>query len=304
MRNRKIILSLFLNGCSNAEEVTKNGFDLSNSEIPVEKIFSGGPPRDGIPALDQPKFLTIDEAENELSESDPVLGIEINGVSRAYPIAIMNWHEIVNDKIGQQRFAVTYCPLCGSGVVFLAEGSFGVSGLLYNSDVLLYDRETESLWSQILGRAISGSLKGERLKIVSVNHTSWKNWKQSHPDTTVLSRVTGYGRDYSRDPYEGYVDSEGIYFPVEKIDPRYHPKERVLGLEVDGVFRAYPYSELSKSNTPLIDQLNGKALIINYDAESNSGWITDKEGKSLTTLSTFWFAWMAFHPESEVYYAE
>ncbi len=284
----------------------KNGFDLGNSEIAPSKIYRGGPPRDGIPAIDQPRFLSVAEGEAQIQKDAWVLGVEVNGVSRAYPIAILNWHEIVNDRIGNQSFAVTYCPLCGSGVVFrVGEGDqqhhFGVSGLLYNSDVLLYDRESESLWSQLLGRAISGPRKGEKLQPLAVIHTRWEVWRRMYPETQLLSRETGFQRDYDRDPYAGYSDEAGLYFPVERLDRRYHPKERVIGVEVDGVFKGYPHSELSRANTPFVDWINGVDIQVHYDAGSGSGWITDLKGEHMVTVSAFWFAWAAFHPDTEVY---
>jgi len=142
-----------------------NGFDVTDAIIPVKKIASGGPPRDGIPAINEAKFVNPAEAKF-LDPDSRVLGVEIEGVAKAYPIAILNWHEIVNDRIGTQHLAVTYCPLCGTGMVFASNVGdtalvFGVSGLLYNSDVLLYDRNTESLWSQLMRKAVSGPLKNE-----------------------------------------------------------------------------------------------------------------------------------------------
>ena len=144
-----------------------NGFDLRNALVPVDEIHAGGPVRDGIPSIDEPKFIAAGDADF-LRGGDDVLGIVRNGVARAYPIRIMNWHEIVNDEIAGERVAVTFCPLCGTGIAFAAESlgrdlTFGVSGLLYNSDMLLYDRETESLWSQIKKQAITGPMKGHRL---------------------------------------------------------------------------------------------------------------------------------------------
>ena len=143
---------------------TANGFDISNSSIPTNEILHGGPPRDGIPAISNPKHVSADQA-SFLRDSDRVIGIEINGEARAYSIGILNWHEIVNDRIGNQSVAITYCPLCGTGVAFDAtiDGEvteFGVSGLLYNSDVLLYDRNSESLWSQIKRQALAGDRVG------------------------------------------------------------------------------------------------------------------------------------------------
>lgn len=148
--------------------------------------------------------------------------------------------------------------------------SFGVSGLLYNSDVLLYDRETESLWPQMLTKAVTGPMKGQNLTMLPVRHTSWVEWKKRYPDTLVLSTKTGYFRDYSRNPYSGYGQSQRLYFSVSHIAPnRYHPKERVLGIEVEGHFKAYPFYELNKNlQAKFDDQLAGKKLQIHWQAES------------------------------------
>ncbi len=284
-----------------------NDFDINNSSIPSNEIHQGGPPRDGIPSIDEPIFVSADQASH-VKAQDRVLGLHRNGISKAYPISIMNWHEIVNDEIGGEAVVVTYCPLCGTGVAFTAHAggkklSFGVSGLLYNSDVLLYDRETESLWSQLLTRSVSGPMKDTRLKLISLQHTSWVDWLKHHPQTLVLSSDTGYSRDYKRDPYAGYENSQGIYFPVSHRDPRFHPKERVLGLEVDGQFKAYPFAELSRTDGVIKDNVNGKALVIYYNHNSHSARVTDAAGKPLPGITAFWFAWVAFHPETAVFKA-
>jgi len=292
---------------------SKNGFDLSGSLIPATEILHGGPPRDGIPAIDKPHFVSA-AAADFLGDDDRVLGIERNGIAKAYPIAILNWHEIVNDRFGDERIVVSFCPLCGTGVAFsVASGTFGVSGLLYNSDVLLYDRQSLSLWSQLLSRAVSGPHKGSRLKKVVLSHTNWRDWRSRHPSSVVLSTDTGSPRDYQRDPYAGYVNDAGIFFPVSHRDPRYHPKERVIGVEIAGHFKAYPFSELARSNGIVHDTLNKKMLIIRFDATSQSGRIfyaegneknskkRDQKGEELPTITAFWFAWYAFHPETKVY---
>jgi hypothetical protein len=287
---------------------TLNGFDIGRDAlIPVDEIHSGGPPRDGIPSIDRPRFVAADGA-HELGPDDRVLGLVYRGVARAYPIAIMNWHEIVNDRIGDDPLVVTYCPLCGSGVAYTAlvdgiELEFGVSGLLYNSDVLLYDRQTESLWSQILSRAVSGTMRGKRLAMQPLVHTSWAAWVAAQPQTEVLSRDTGARRDYDRDPYSGYQDSKGVWFPVAKKDPRYHPKERVLGVELGGRFKAYPFAELSKSTGAVQDSIGGVPVTLRYDAAGESAQIFDRHGEALPAIVSFWFAWYAFHPETEVYEA-
>lgn len=281
-----------------------NGFDISGSLVPEDEIHHGGPPRDGIPAISNPRFISHLKA-GWLQPDDRVIGIEIDGHRRAYPIRILDHHEIVNDRIGDRAIAITYCPLCGTGVAFDAEVAgevreFGVSGLLYNSDVLLYDRQTDSLWSQILSTAVTGPLKGTRLERVPIHHTTWETWLQQG-DSLVLSRDTGYQRDYTRSPYGGYGDDSGLYFPVNARSARYHPKERVIGIEIDGSFKAYPFAELAKVKSPLKERFAGRKLIVSFDVESRSGEVRDGSGKLLPSINSFWFAWYAFHPETEVF---
>jgi hypothetical protein len=286
---------------------TKNGFDLSNALVPADEILPGGPPRDGIPAIEEPVFTPLAGA-GWLTDDDRILGIYRNGVAKAYPISIMNWHEIVNDRVAGEPLAITFCPLCGTGMAFNAtlDGKaslFGVSGLLYNSDVLLYDRDTESLWSQIARKAISGPRKGARLEMVPLAHTRWKDWKTTYPDTLVLSRDTGHGRDYSRNPYAGYETSQTVLFPLANVDRRYHPKEQVIGLELDGRFKAYPFLELSKTPGPIQDRVGNRRVEIRYDAEHRTGKVLDINGDEIPTVIAFWFAWSAFHPDTQVYTA-
>lgn len=293
---------------TSALAVTRNGFDLAESLVPVDEIRSGGPPRDGIPALDDPKLVRAEKADF-LTGEDRVLGLERRGEARAYPIKILNWHEIVNDEVAGQPIAVTYCPLCGTGMVFDAEVAgrtlqFGVSGLLYKSDVLLYDRQTESLWSQIGKEAIAGPLRGVPLTALPVTHTSWQAWRKAHPETLVLSTQTGHARDYSRDPYGGYGEESGLYFPVGPRSDRFHPKEWVLGVEVNGRFKAYPFSELAKSGQRKIrDRFNDRTILIRFDPVNQSATAHGTDGRQLPAVPGFWFAWYAFHPETEVFTA-
>ena len=282
-----------------------NGFDLSQSLVPIKEIYHGGPPRDGIPSLDHPEFLSPGQI-NFLTEQDPVMGVTLDGIARAYPLKILNLHEIVNDRIGGTAIAITYCPLCRSGLAFFAqvedkELEFGVSGMLYNSDVLLYDRQTESLWSQLKRVAVTGPMKGTRLKPLASEITTWKDWRGRYPLTEVLSDNTGHARNYDRSPYMGYDDSSLLFFPVSAIDDRYHPKELVIGLEIDGGFRAYPFAELRKSPAIFTDEFKGQRVQVLFQAEHASGRILDSNGKQIPTVTAFWFAWYAFHPETEVY---
>lgn len=289
-----------------------NGFDVSNASIATDAILRGGPPKDGIPAIDRPKFVGADQAG--LGDSDRVLGVALKGEARAYPVRILNWHEIVNDRLGDRAVAITYCPLCGTGMAFdamIGQGpahdrraaSFGVSGLLYNSDVLLYDRATQSLWSQILRTAVSGPMKGTRLEAVPLSHTSWADWRRRHPQTRVLSTDTGFVRDYGRDPYAGYENMQRLMFDVEHRDDRFPLKEWVLGVEVEASYKAYPFSVLARVAGPdgeVTDKIAGRPITIRFDARHRTAEAFDAEGNVWPSTMAFWFAWIAFHPDTEV----
>ena len=293
-----------------ANAKTKNGFLLDGASIPEREILSGGPPRDGIPAINHPKFVPIEDAKF-MRDKDRLLGVIINNEARAYPIKILDHHELVNDKIEDQNFVVSYCPLCGTGMVFASNVGehnaliFGVSGLLYNSDVLLYDLNTESLWSQIMGEAVAGKLKGSKLKQLPALHTTFANWKEKYPDSKVLSTDTGYRRNYRDSPYKGYERSKRLWFQVShKAPPKYHPKEQVMGVEIDGMFKAYPFVELSKrNNASFTDEVGGQKLVVFWDEESNTAHIENEHATVLPSTIGFWFAWYTFHPETDVFKA-
>jgi hypothetical protein len=285
---------------------SKNGFDLSKASIPADQIRQGGPPRDGIPAIDNPVFNSADEAD-WLQPGDRVLGMAIDGEARAYPVAILNWHEIVNDVVAGQPVAVTFCPLCNTGMVFdsRVDGealTFGVSGLLYQSDVLLYDRETETLWSQIWSEGVAGPKKGTQLTALPVRHTTWQAWQEAHPDTRVLSRDTGFRRDYLRDPYAGYEQSPTTLFPVSNQAPGpWHAKEWVLGVSFNGEHKAYPFEELeANAEAEFDDAIGGQSFTVLWDADHHSASI-EWQGEPLPSLTSFWFAWYAFYPGTEVF---
>ena len=232
---------------------------------------------------------------------------------RLIPSAFLNWHEIVNDESGDIGLLVTYCPLCGTGMAFAVDRgkAFGVSGLLYNSDVLLYDRETESLWSQIMGRAIAGPRRGELLELVPLRHTTWDAWRSDYPDTLVLSTETGYRIDYRVDPYEGYDRTGRLMFPVSARDRSYHPKALVAGVVIDGQSRAYPFEELAKVGEPLIERIGSTTIRVQFDPVAKSAWVERLvDGgpvvipTDLPSVTAYWFAWYAFHPDTSVFVYE
>jgi hypothetical protein len=207
--------------------------------IDPDELISGGPPPDGIPSIDGPTFLHADEV-GFVADDEPVLALEVGGEARAYPVQILIWHEIVNDTIDGIPVAITYCPLCNSAVAYdrrLGDRvlDFGTSGMLYNSALVMYDRQTESLWSHFTGEAVIGHLTGAQLDVFPMSTVSWADWRDAHPDGLVLSRDTGFDRDYGRNPYPGYddVDSSPFLFQGE-VDGRLAAMERVVGIERDG----------------------------------------------------------------------
>jgi len=279
-----------------------SGFTLKPSLVPSPEIMSGGPGKDGIPALTNPEMESADAASHWLRPADELIGIEISGQARAYPLRILNWHEIVNDHIGGRHFVITYCPLCGSGMAFDSADTFGVSGLLYQSDVLLYDRKTESLWSQLMAQAISGPRMGEKLKMLHIEHTSWQDWRQRHPQSQVMSMDTGYYRDYSYDPYTSYRLTNRTMFPVSHDDDRLPGKAWVMGLNLNGRARAWEISALQKAGERR-ETWHGKKLIVRYHNAGNRAEVIDAvSGKPLPTVALYWFAWAAFHPDTELYH--
>jgi len=275
-----------------------SAFALSPSLIDTEQIIPGGPPKDGIPALSYPKLDTVKQASRWLTDQDQILGIAVGGVARAYPIRILNWHEIINDHVGEQSLVMTYCPLCGSGMAFQSKDQFGVSGLLYQSDVLLYDRKSESLWSQLMMQAVTGPRAGERLIQLAIEHTSWKTWKKQYPHTTVLSRDTGYSRDYERNPYSGYESTSATYFPINHHDARLAAKEWVIGLNIGTFHKAWSMQYL-KNRGSHEALWRGHRLSIKID-DTDVRMYDIATGKQLPITRLYWFAWATFHPGTEL----
>lgn len=220
--------------------------------IEYDELLSGGPPRDGIPSINEPQFVDADEAAAWLADNEPVIALEIAGDARAYPLQILTWHEIVNDVVGDMPVIVTFCPLCNAAITFdrRLEGQvyeFGTSGLLRNSDLVMYDRTTESLWQQFTGEAIAGDMVGQRLTFLPSFLVSFSGFRQAYPEGVVLSRDTGYSRDYGRNPYAGYdrTDQTPFLFDGEP-DGRLLPMERVVTISFEDVDVAYPLSVLSE----------------------------------------------------------
>jgi hypothetical protein len=242
--------------------------------IEYDELLSGGPPRDGIPSIDEPQFVDAEEAAGWLAENEPVIALEIGGDARAYPLQILTWHEIVNDVVGDVPVIVTFCPLCNAAITFDRRVGgqvfdFGTSGLLRNSDLVMYDRITESLWQQLTGQALVGDMVGQRLTFLPSAIVSFANFRQAYPEGIVLSRDTGYRRDYGRNPYAGYdtIGQSPFLFDGE-LDARLPAMERVVTVSLEGVDLAYPLSVLSEVH--LIDDTQGGANLVVWQVPGTS----------------------------------
>ncbi len=208
--------------------------DFSKASVPLDEIISGGPPKDGIPPIDNPKFIPVSEA-TDLSDTEPVIGVVVNGVARAYPLRILIWHEIVNDSVGGVPVAVTFCPLCNAAMVFDRRVDarvldFGTTGMLRNSDLVMYDRQTESWWQQFLGAAIVGELNGTVLDVLPSRLESWARFRARAPDGEVLVPAMPGLRAYGRNPYEGYDSSPQPFLYAGEMPEGIAPLARVVSL--------------------------------------------------------------------------
>ncbi len=269
------------------------------------EILGGGPPKDGIPSIDDPTYVTVAEADEWIADNELVLALEYNGVKRVYPLQIMVWHEIVNDEIDGEPLLVTYCPLCGSGIAYkpVIDGErveFGTSGKLWNSNLVMYDRKTDTYWSQIDGVAIVGELTGMQLEAVSIDTVVWRDWKQEHEDSEVLSQDTGHNRDYGRDPYGSYYEDSNLFFPVDNEDKSVHPKTVIFGVEVEGQFVAYREDDLIAQGS-IEDEVNGVPLLIERDEVGKVTITRTDTGEEIVKERGFWFSWYAFHPDTLLY---
>jgi hypothetical protein len=314
----------------------------SNAQIvPANEIVSGGPPPDGIPSIDHPIFVKADNTSFLSDQGDWVIGLYYRGEAKAYPLQIMVWHEIVNDLVGGTTVAVTYCPLCYSVAAYVRtingkEVTFGTSGSLYNNNLVMYDRASHSLWSQIWGKAIAGNLSGYVLQRIPVDVLPWGEWKALYPDTMVLSRQTGHPRPYGDDPYGGYYYSDQVLFPLTHRDDRMPVKTVVWGFSFNGSAKAYPLKSLQQ--TAFADVIGGESVLVwrlgndvrlfspningvrltftprggsLIDEQAHSTWSYDGtaisgplKGSSLARYSpetAFWFAWAAFYPDTSLY---
>ncbi|RLE24917.1 MAG: hypothetical protein DRJ50_03925 [Actinobacteria bacterium] len=234
--------------------------------IDLNELRSGGPPPDGIPSVDEPKFLSPSEVDF-LEENEPVLALDIDGDVRAYPVQILTWHEIVNDTVGGVPVSVTYCPLCNSAVAYDRRVDdqvvdFGTSGMLWNSALVMYDRQTETLWSHFTGEGIVGELTGTQLETFPVSTVPWGLWRDANPDGLVLSRDTGFDRSYGRNPYPGYDDVNNQPFLFDgEVDGQYTAMTRIVGIEVDDDALGVPLFALQEDEV-ITAEVGGTEIVV------------------------------------------
>jgi hypothetical protein len=293
-------------------------------------MTSGGPPKDGIPAIDAPNFWSATEADAYLDGADVVFGLVANGVARAYPQRILVWHEIVNDDVGGLPLAVTYCPLTGTAIAFESGGTeFGVTGRLVNSNLVMYDRDTDTWFPQVLAVGIIGPHAGAALVERPMVWTTWERWRAAHPQTEVLSTDTGFARNYQRDPYGSYNPLSGYYqpdsftmFPLMHQDRSRPAKSVLLGARTQSAAIAFPLGDLREAGR-LELAAREEAFTALYDPTLDTGYIfrgrTDAQAafdrpgpqgvswsggeapEPVNAFEAMWFAWMAFYPESAVH---
>jgi hypothetical protein len=241
--------------------------NFDNRIVELSEIQSGGPPKDGIPPIDEPEFDTTAEASKWMDPREPVVVLTVNNETRAYPLQILTWHEIVNDKVGGIPVSITFCPLCNATIVFdrrLAGRvlDFGTTGKLRKSDLVMYDRQTESWWQQFSGKAIVGEMSGEVLKRIPASIVAFEDFEFAYPFAQVLSRRTGHLRPYGKNPYSGYdrIDDQPFLFN-QPVDERLPPMERVLNVSVNATHRLYPFSVL-KDDPVINDEVANIPVVV------------------------------------------
>ena len=258
--------------------------DFARHDVSYEEISSGGPPKEGIPAVDEPRFIEIEEADEWIEGNEPVILVRHGGEARAYPLQIITWHEIVNDEIGGEPITVTFCPLCNTAIAFEGELDgreldFGTTGRLRFSNLIMYDRQTESWWQQATGEAIAGELTGEKLETIPAPIVPWDDFREAHPDGEVLSRETGNSRDYGRNPYVGYDDADSSPFLYDGPEtPGELPAmARVITVDDEREPVAFPYETLME--TPAVnDEIGGEPVAVFWQEGTASALDEDSIG--------------------------
>lgn len=346
-----LVFGIGISSCETSTQSPGRNYVPGNSGgawlIPQDQVRDGGPGKDGIPAIDEPIWISLDDPANQyLQDEDLILGFYNEGEVVAYPHDILDWHEIINDKVGGMAIAVTYCPLTGTGigwerVIDLEETTFGVSGLLYNSNLIPYDRKTGSNWSQIRMECVNGPLIGTDPVFLPLVEMPWKTWQKIYPESRIVSTETGHSRSYGSYPYGNYKTSSSLIFPAIPADDRLHAKERVMAVVIGREAKAYRFEDFGEDLTVIHDDffdtrvviagirddfmvaLNAAASdgqVLEFRAGQDGRTLLDQEGnewnffgvavsgpmqgerlKPLRSFMGYWFSIAAFYPEPLIY---
>ena len=250
--------------------------DFTRHTVDYSEILSGGPPKDGIPAVDQPRFVSVEEANSWLQPQEPVVLLQVGDDARAYPLQILVWHEIVNDTVDGVPVLVTFCPLCNTAIAFgrTVDGrmlDFGTTGRLRYSNLIMYDRQTETWWQQANGEAIAGELTGTRLEFLPAAIVSWDDFRAAHADGLVLSTDTGHNRPYGQNPYVGYddVSNSPFLYRGPETPGQLRPMTRVLAIERNGDVVAFPYGTLEELHT-VNESVGGEDVVVFWESGTAS----------------------------------
>lgn len=276
--------------------------------VPLEEVRGGGPPKDGIPPIDAPQFTTLPEVDPVLQGDGIGLAFVVGDEARFYPYQILVWHEIVNDKVSGTPVAITYCPLCFTGIVFDRriggeETTFGTSGKLWQSNLVMYDRASDSYWSQVTGEAIVGERTGTKLTLLPADTMPLRVFRERYPQGKVLTTDTGQRRDYRDDPYAGYATSRSVGFGVRAGDDRLHPKEVVMGFTLEGEAVAIVVKPVLERGA-VTARVGNSEVVAQGDRAAQTVQVfrrgTDNVLLRLPAFPVFWFSWLAAHPNTRV----
>jgi hypothetical protein len=272
--------------------------NLNKHIINLDLIYDGGPGKNGIPAIDYPEFVSVSDAKAFLIDKDFGILLKMGNETRYYPYDVLDWHEVVNDNVNGVPVAVTFCPLCGSGIVYsrLADGdtlSFGVSGKLYESNLLMFDDKNESLWSQMMGEAVAGDYTGKKLQLINSDVTSFDDIVKYFPNAKVLSIHTGYDRNYDENPYADYMKSKELFFPVTQRDTTFDEKDIVYVVPVGNSAVAFNWKKLLEQGSAQVETRLGT---VNVSIENTLPMATlASNNQPLPGYFSFWFAYYAFY---------
>ncbi|MFC1755848.1 DUF3179 domain-containing protein [Patescibacteria group bacterium] len=294
----------FINGEDIPVEITE---DYDGAKVPPAKLLRGCPNKDCIPSIDEPEFQTVKEANVWLEDNDKVFGLNYKGEAKAYPQRILNWHELVNDVVADDPIAVAFCPLAGTPTAFIRKingttSDFGISGYLYKSNLIMYDRKFGNLWQQVTHEAIIGKAArdDQYLERLNISTTTWGQWKAAYPNTVVLKKPLGETRDYDRYPYGSYEENSEVRFGATHTDKRLHSKDIVYGIRIGETPKAYSEVKINLVGT-FEDTVGGQTIVVGKAVDGSVVIKNKATGEQHYAQRSFWFAWVIFNPNTLLY---